>query len=293
MVRSPNIFVNEQLNCGNQGITGVCDAASPDNTLIPASTPGTTGKSDASDRDMSRTGNIAPLKKPQIRTFTERHFKNLFWKLYQQEMSKLHHWNQEITVLFTYGKGKIWSSLNVRNPRGMVSDAFLDHERKLMVGAALIDIEKIAKDETMMSASVVSSFISTYGLSTVLSPSGGGPLYIQFGSRSLSLSKLRYEVLHVLAHEFLHFIQLWNVGDSEAAHKNYMRIWLKIREQAEEQHPDWDDDMLSAAAHARHPSEQEAERLSGVRLSKYRMEIERGDWDQYLPIRDLGWYVNR
>ncbi|NIT03459.1 hypothetical protein GTO10_00755, partial [Candidatus Saccharibacteria bacterium] len=150
------------------------------------------------------------------------------------------------------------------NPRGVVSDAFLDQKHKLMVGAALIDIEKIAKDEKMKSASLLSP----------ISITSGGPVKKRF--RSPSFSKLRYEVLHVLAHEFLHFIQHWNAGDSETANENYTRIWLKIREQAEEQNPDWDDDMLSASAHARHPLEQEAQRLSGVRLSKYRMEIERG-----------------
>src|SRR5439155_8715009 len=102
-----------------------------------------------------------------------------------------------------------------------------------------------------------------------------------------------YKVLETLAHEFYHFIQVWRDGDPDDFRRQFEQEFLQRAEQVRRAHPTWDPDRVGAATPAGHSREQDADRSAAGRLPLFKVEIDNGSWDQFLPVPDLEWYVRQ
>jgi len=217
----------------------------------------------------------------RARMFTERHCGAMLSTLYSPEMYDFAGYRKQISIFYTHGKDHNWQDYGGEGSTaaGVIAGAYLIPEQKIAAGAALIDLKATRPIPRLSS---VVSF-------------GGVP---KLEASPPTLRDYRYSTLAVLAHEMFHFIQHWRAGDTlegdridSPSLERYSRTFHAIREAVRRQHPDWSDQLISSAAHAKHPDEQAAERFAQARLAKYRRQIERGDWDACLPVEDMRSYI--
>jgi hypothetical protein len=221
------------------------------------------------------------MRQPKI--LTEKHCKSMLYTLYSPEMYDFADFKPQLSVIFTHGKDQNWSAIGAgdSSASGVVSGAFIIPKQKIIAGAALIDL--MATKPTPRASAVV-----TLGAAPRLSFS------------QPTLEEYRYKTLSILAHEMFHFIQHWRAGDTleddsinSAFSKSYTETFYAIRDAVRKLHPNWKDELIDAATHAKHPREQEAERFALARLAKYRVAIQRGEWDNSLPIDEMEQYISQ
>ena len=217
----------------------------------------------------------------QARMFTERHCKTALYTLYSPELYDFAGYQPQITIIYTHGKDHNWQELGVNDSSasGVVAGAFLNHKQRFIAGAALIDLQT-CKPSPRLSLTV----------------SMGGAMKMH--SSVPTLAEYHYKPIQVLAHEIFHFIQHWRAGDEldgddidSKFSKSYARTYHSIRDAVRKKNPNWSDELIDSATHAKHPREQAAQRFAVARLAKYRRQVERGDWDSCLPIEDMQAYI--
>lgn len=219
----------------------------------------------------------------QARLFTERHCGTMLSTLYAPEMYDFAGYRQQITIIYTHGKDHNWQDYGgtASTASGVVAGAYLIPGQKIAAGAALIDLKATRP----------------VARPSLLAAPGGRS---RIGAAPPRFEDYRYNTLAVLAHEMFHFIQHWRAGNTlegerivSPALDRYTETFQAIRDAMRRQHPDWSDQLISSAAHAKHPDEQAAERFAQARLAKYRRQIDGGAWDGCLPIADMKALVAR
>lgn len=221
---------------------------------------------------------------PQSRIFTERQFGRLIERLYPEKLRGFSGWQYELTIIYTHGKDANWvfhrggSSVAA----GVVSDAFRDEKRKILIGAAVLDVKQI-----------VTGAMQSNSLRILPSSPGRDQVVLSSQPPSLALAKCTYEVLVTLAHEFFHMVQYWGDGNMKLSNQQYTSKFSQLREQAKRDNPHWSEERTAAEAHARHPSEKEAEQMAQQQIRLFKAEIDRREWDKYIPVQDIEWYVKR
>jgi hypothetical protein len=180
-------------------------------------------------------------------------------------------WPQELTFFFTEGKNnpENWWPKNVtRSANGVVLSAFRDEDRKVLVGAALIDFLQEQKPDN-------SSL-------RVAQSSSGKP---SLADSKKSIPMLKISIFNTMAHEYVHFTQHWVVDTEKKISNEYSNIWKNVRQKIIEQSPNAPDDeiALNEAVYVAHPLEVDAKEYSKFKLKRYVMDITRGFWDSKLP----------
>ena len=159
----------------------------------------------------------------------------------------------------------------------------------LSVGA-VVDIKQIVAGERLPKSLVLTP---SFGVQSPGDPVVFGPTKARLGTTSLSVAKCREGVLVVLAHELFHFVQYWKMGDMKLSQQRYTNTFNRLREEAKRKNPQLSDAEARARAHARHPSEQQAERIAQQQIAKFKTDINRGAWDKFVPMQDLKWYTRQ
>ena len=207
---------------------------------------------------------------PASKIYTERQFGDLITRLYPEAMSRFPGWNFYLTVIYTHGKDIYWAfDQKSHGVKGAVSDAFIDKEKKLLIGGAVLDIQQIIISKSSQSLRLNWS------------------LELDKNNR-LSLPECRYEILKTLAHEFYHFVQIWHGGDTKTFKlRRLERIFEHLAKRIKKDHPDWSKERILEAAYYIHPTENIAEFRAKQSLEPFKLQIYKGIWDQYIPIEDI------
>lgn len=87
-------------------------------------------------------------------------------------------------------------------------------------------------------------------------------------------------------------VQHWNIG-SEKFSKQYTEKYFQLLEEGKRENPHWSEGTARAAAHAHHPDEKIAEEHALRRIKDFKIEIDGGLWDKYIPIQDMEFYSHR
>ena len=219
------------------------------------------------------------------RIFTEKQCGRVLTNLYSPELADFAGHQIQLTMIYTDGKDANWSHFSsTPETKGVMTGAFLIPKSRIAAGGALVDLKACAAGVSM----------GKLGLRVGI---GGSPTTVH--NRSANLAELRYAVIRTLAHEVFHMIQAWRAGNTYDGNEvitpsslRYTETFKRLMDQIARNHPNQSSAFVGAAAHARHPSEQEAEQFAGGRLARYRTSVERGDWDVCLPIDILKTYIN-
>ena len=218
-------------------------------------------------------------------TFTEEQCGQILTELFSPEMADYEGYRVHLIIIYTDGKGPSWSGFTSGpHTMGVMTGAFLIPKSRIAAGSVLIDLKACV---TAVTSGKLSLRLSI----------GGGPTHTEQGSTSLP--DARYKVIHVLGHELFHVIQGWRAGNKydgdeliEPGSLRYTETFNRLRDHVRRTQPDRSSAYVSAFAHAHHPTEQEAERLTAGRLQRFRHSIEQGNWDKCLPIDALKSYVH-
>lgn len=212
---------------------------------------------------------------PDIVLKTDVHFGRFFRDLFWKEMVELSLWQPKVQAIFTVGKSNPhWRQVfdddaDASSASGIVVEADRAESKDEYHGTFLVDVKQVAQSNISTSLVVGQTDLSM---------------------RKKSFGEYRFKILHVMAHEYYHLIQRWRVGGVEHARaytRTYKQIQKQVREKREKMGKKVDEAFVSAAAHARHPDEQVAERISYERLLPHRRSIDKGLWDVAVPIQLL------
>lgn len=218
---------------------------------------------------------------------TETELGKLLYLLYPHEMKELPSWSLELTVFFTHGKGPSWGNTSGAKTVGIVSGAYQDVERQLLVGAVLIDMAAVVGKHVKHSLLVgFPALPSLSDYKPVIKPEKS-----RIVLRRIRLSEIRYEMMFSMAHELYHCFQCWLAGEKQMK-REYFRIMSELFKQRKAETPRIPNIEAYSWAYKRNPLEEQASFAAENALRVHKADIRSGAFDKYLPMNEIHWYIN-